>query len=79
MKKLKINRLFSKLKMFAIIFDKKYFCNNSMCFFFIIVKVRPNAFRLRMPVWVTDFQFIDERNRCLVATGHHQVSFIYFC
>jgi len=35
--------------------------------------VRPNAVRLRMPVWVTDFQFIDERNRCLVATGHHQI------
>ncbi|CAF3361947.1 unnamed protein product [Rotaria socialis] len=35
--------------------------------------VRPNAFRLRMPVWVTDFQFIDERNRCLVSTGHHQI------
>ncbi|CAF3596044.1 unnamed protein product [Rotaria sordida] len=35
--------------------------------------VRPNTVRLRMPVWVTDFQFIDERNRCLVVTGHHQI------
>ncbi|CAF0781682.1 unnamed protein product [Rotaria sp. Silwood1] len=35
--------------------------------------IRPNAVRLRMPVWITDFQFIDERNRCLVVTGHHQI------
>ncbi|CAF1169140.1 unnamed protein product [Adineta ricciae] len=35
--------------------------------------VRPNTVRLRMPVWVTDFQFLDERNRCLVVTGHHQI------
>jgi len=35
--------------------------------------IRPNAVRLRMPVWITDLQFIDERNRCLVVTGHHQI------
>lgn len=43
--------------------------------FFFLFQVRPNAFRLRMPVWVTDLQFIDERNRCLVSTGHHQVGY----
>lgn len=47
------------------------------CFLFLIsrgfVQVRPNAVRLRMPVWITDLQFVDERNRCLVVTGHHQI------
>jgi hypothetical protein len=42
-----------------------------------LLQVRPNAVRLRMPVWVTDLQFIDERNRCLVSTGHHQVRFLF--
>jgi hypothetical protein len=44
---------------------------------FVYFQVRPNAVRLRMPVWVTDLQFIDERNRCLVTTGHHQVRFFH--
>lgn len=42
-----------------------------VCYF----QIRPNEFRLRMPVWITDLQFIDERNRCLVSTGHHQVRY----
>jgi phage-related protein len=69
-----------KAKNKSIIFQAK---NVRIYKYFMITKfslsqVRPNAVRLRMPVWVTDFQFIDERNRCLVVTGHHQVSFFLF-
>jgi hypothetical protein len=64
----------------SVIFQAKNVWNNydMMIKFFFLFKIRPNAVRLRMPVWVTDFQFIDERNRCLVTTGHHQVRIFIF-
>lgn len=63
----------------AVIFQAKNVSLNSKLMMDnerISFQIRPNAFRLRMPVWITDLQFIDERNRCLVTTGHHQVRYL---
>jgi hypothetical protein len=52
-------------------------CTTMCCADVDVPQVKNDKLDLRVPVWITDLQFMDpsETSKIIVGTGHHQVLF----